>query len=240
MAGADAAGHALAARLRLGEAQEVTWQSRPCTVLVQDDHAAGAHDGAGGGQVLVVDRRVEELLAEAAARGPAGLHRLEALAMPPPMSKMTSRSVVPNGTSIRPRAATLPTRRKSWCPFDVPCRRRRTSRAAVGTIAGQGAQGLDVVDDGRLAPETRHGGKGGRVRGMPRRPSMLAIRAVSSPQTKAPAPSLMRMSKRSRSRGCRRPGGRARASRDSASAGVDRQRVLGPDVDVAPRRAPIA
>ena len=38
-------------------------------------------------------------------------------------------------------------------------------------------------------PETA--GNGGRERGMPRRPSMLAIRAVSSPQTKAPAPSLI-------------------------------------------------
>ena len=34
-------------------------------------------------------------------------------------------------------------------------------------------------------------GNGGRGRGMPRRPSMLWIRAVSSPQTKAPAPILM-------------------------------------------------
>ena len=33
-------------------------------------------------------------------------------------------------------------------------------------------------------------GNGGRVRGMPRLPSMEAISAVSSPQTKAPAPSL--------------------------------------------------
>ena len=37
-------------------------------------------------------------------------------------------------------------------------------------------------------PETA--GNGGRVRGMPRLPSMLAMSAVSSPQTKAPAPSL--------------------------------------------------
>ena len=33
-------------------------------------------------------------------------------------------------------------------------------------------------------------GKGGRERGIPRFPSMDAIKAVSSPQTKAPAPSL--------------------------------------------------
>ena len=37
-------------------------------------------------------------------------------------------------------------------------------------------------------PETA--GNGGRVRGMPRLPSMEAISAVSSPQTNAPAPSL--------------------------------------------------
>jgi hypothetical protein len=34
-------------------------------------------------------------------------------------------------------------------------------------------------------------GKGGRGRGSPRLPSIEARRAVSSPQTKAPAPSLM-------------------------------------------------
>ena len=38
-------------------------------------------------------------------------------------------------------------------------------------------------------------GYGGRIRGMPRWPSMEWIKAVSSPQTKAPAPSLMVMSK---------------------------------------------
>ncbi len=40
-------------------------------------------------------------------------------------------------------------------------------------------------------PETA--GKGGRGRGMPRLPSMLAMSAVSSPQTNAPAPSLILM-----------------------------------------------
>ena len=37
-------------------------------------------------------------------------------------------------------------------------------------------------------------GNGGRVIGIPRRPSMLAMSAVSSPQTNAPAPSLMTIS----------------------------------------------
>ena len=39
-------------------------------------------------------------------------------------------------------------------------------------------------------------GNGGRVRGMPRLPSIEAISAVSSPQTKAPAPTLRCTSKR--------------------------------------------
>ena len=38
-------------------------------------------------------------------------------------------------------------------------------------------------------------GNGGRGRGIPRSPSIEAISAVSSPQTKAPAPFLTLMSK---------------------------------------------
>jgi hypothetical protein len=43
-------------------------------------------------------------------------------------------------------------------------------------------EGFDVVDDGGLAVEALIHGKGGRVRTSGRRPSMLASRAVSSPQ----------------------------------------------------------
>jgi len=39
-----------------------------------------------------------------------------------------------------------------------------------------------------LAHRPATAGKGGRGRGMPRLPSMEVISAVSSPQTKAPAP----------------------------------------------------
>ena len=82
VAGADAAGHALAARLGLREAEEVAGRVDDAGVLVEDDEAAGADDRAGGRQVLVVERGVEELLAEAAAGRPSRLHRLEALGDP--------------------------------------------------------------------------------------------------------------------------------------------------------------
>ena len=66
-------------------------------------------------------------------------------------------------------------------------------RAAVVDDPRHVGKGLHVVDVGGLAPDSRDwAGKGGLSRGMPRLPSMDAMRAVSSPQTKAPAPALMR------------------------------------------------
>ena len=80
-------------------------------------------------------------------------------------------------------------------------------------------------------------------RGMPRLPSIDAVRAVDSPQTKAPAPWLMRMSKS-------KPESRMFAPEQAALArlleGVtqplDGERVLVAHVDVAlpARCAPIA
>ena len=50
-------------------------------LVVDDDHAAGADDGAGRGEALVVDRRVEQVRRHAAAGGAAELHGLELLAV---------------------------------------------------------------------------------------------------------------------------------------------------------------
>ena len=49
--------------------------------LVHDHHAARAHHGAGRGEGLVVHRQVELRRGQAAARRPAGLHRLDGLAV---------------------------------------------------------------------------------------------------------------------------------------------------------------
>ena len=81
-------------------------------------------------------------------------------------------------------------------------------------------------------------GKGGLARGWPRCPSMDAMRAVSSPQTKAPAPSLILMSK---SKGdpkmlaAEEPAPPRLVDRELEA--LNRQRVFRPDVDIALMRA---
>ena len=49
-------------------------------VLVHDDQAAGAHHGADGDQVVIVDGGIDQLSGDAAAGGAAGLGSLELLA----------------------------------------------------------------------------------------------------------------------------------------------------------------
>ena len=75
--GADAAGHALAAALLGGELEEELGEVDHAGAVVHDDHAAGAHHGAGGDQALEVDRRVEQVGGQAAAGRAAELHGLE-------------------------------------------------------------------------------------------------------------------------------------------------------------------
>ena len=55
-----------------------TMQSR----VVEHHQAAGAHDGAGAGERVVVDGRVGQARRDAAAGRPADLHRLEAAGRP--------------------------------------------------------------------------------------------------------------------------------------------------------------
>ena len=85
-------------------------------------------------------------------------------------------------------------------------------------------------------PETA--GNGGRVRGMPRLPSMEAMSAVSSPQTKAPAPSLRCRSKLPAAAEDVVAEVAARLGvGDRLGEALDGQRVLGAHVDVALVRA---
>ena len=108
--------------------------------------------------------------------------------MPPPMSKTISRSVVPMGTSMRPVFTMRPARAKTFVPLLLPMPYSEYHsgplRRIVGTLAYDSTLLIRVGQSNR--PETA--GYGGRGRGVPRRPSIDAISAVSSPQTKAPAP----------------------------------------------------
>ena len=107
-------------------------------------------------------------------------------AAPPPISSTISRRVVPIGTSINPPRRIFPARANTLVPlllavpkaanFSAPCRMIQGTRASVSTL---------LISVG-LPQRPDSAGNGGRSRGMPRRPSTEAIRAVSSPQTNAP------------------------------------------------------
>ena len=117
------------------------------------------------------------------------------LGMPPPMSKITSLTVAPMGTSTRPVLLTLPASEKILVPLLSSVPTSPYQPAPFLTISGILAQVSTLLILVGLPSMPAWAGNGGRARGMPRWPSMEAIRAVSSPHTKAPAPSRNERSK---------------------------------------------
>ena len=97
------------------------------------------------------------------------------------------------GISIRPARRTLPASAKTLVPLLVAVPMPANASAPWRMIHGTMARVSTLLMRVGLPQRPDCAGKGGRKRGMPRRPSTEAIRAVSSPQTKAPAPSLMEM-----------------------------------------------
>ncbi len=154
--------------------------------------------------------------------------------MPPPMSKTICAdawcpSPLRPGRCGRP----CPRGRRPSCPCCSRCRRRRTTRRRWPRCAGRLASVSTLLMTVGLPNRPLTAGNGGRGRGMPRLPSMLWIRAVSSPQTNAPAPILMTISRLkplSRMLSPSRPYASAWAM--ACLQPLDRQRVLGADVDV--------
>src|SRR4051812_11920306 len=99
--------------------------------------------------------------------------------------------VVPRGISTRPVLLTLPTSEKTLVPalFVLP-----VSLNQAGPLVTMGAMLYQVSTLLMLVGMPQRpfcAGKGGRGRGRPAKPSSDEIRAVSSPQTKAPAPSTI-------------------------------------------------
>ena len=93
------------------------------------------------------------------------------------------------GTSTRPVLAILPTSENIFVPLlpSVPIEAKEA--APLLMIKRHVGPRLDVVDVGRLVPESSStAGYGGLGRGSPAFPSNDMIRAVSSPHTNAPAP----------------------------------------------------
>src|SRR5208337_2652444 len=123
--------------------------------------------------------------------GPPVCTALKALspAMPPAISKIISLKVIPKGISTRPVLLTLPTRAKTVVPGLplVPYLEYHWDpRAMIGAMWDQVLTLLIMVG---LPHKPLWAGNGGRGRGSPTLPSMEAMSEVSSPQTKAPAPS---------------------------------------------------
>ena len=111
--------------------------------------------------------------------------------MPPPISKINSLKVVPIGTSTSPTFLTLPPRAKTFVPFDFSVPTLANSFPPTLKIYGTFARvsTLFMIVGESHKPLTA--GKGGRGLGIPRLPSIEFNNAVSSPHTKAPAPSLI-------------------------------------------------
>src|SRR5579885_3721036 len=96
---------------------------------------------------------------------------------------------VPRGISTRPVFFTLPTREKTFVPelFGLPVSVNHAGpRITIGAMLYQVSTLLMLVG---FPHSPFCAGNGGRGRGLPASPSRDAINAVSSPQTKAPAPS---------------------------------------------------
>ena len=158
LARADPAGHALAARLALREGQEEAGDVHHAGGVVDDDHAARAHDRAGGAQVLVVDARVEHARRDAAAGRPAHLHGLEGAAVAAAAADLEDHLAQRHADRHLDQAGcwTAPVSAKAFVP---PLRCGAQAGEPVRPVeedAGHAGVGLDVVDVGRVAPEPGH------------------------------------------------------------------------------------
>ncbi len=153
--GAEPAGDALAAALLLGEVEEEARQVDHAGLVVDDDHAAGADDGAGGGEALVVDRGVEQSGRHAAARGTAELHGLELAAVLDAAADVEDDVAQGRAHRHLDEAAVdeLAGEREGLGAAARLDAQGSVRLGAVGDDPGDVGERLDVVDVGRLAPE---------------------------------------------------------------------------------------
>src|SRR5512140_2888682 len=98
-------------------------------------------------------------------------------------------SGVPSGISTRPVFWTLPTRLNTLVPALLGEPVSENQAGPLDTIGATLYQVSTLLMLVGLPRRPFWAGNGGRVRGRPALPSREAMSAVSSPQTKAPAPS---------------------------------------------------
>ena len=129
--------------------------------VVGDDHPAGAHDGARRGYGIVVDQGVQQACRQAAARGPAHLHRLELLARQHPATDIEDDlpQRVAHGHLGQAAPAHLSGQAEHLGALALLGPYLGVLPAALGDYPGDGRERLDVVDVGGLSPEPRVGGE---------------------------------------------------------------------------------
>ena len=98
------------------------------------------------------------------------------------------------GISTRPVRLILPDRAKTLVPLLVAVPMELYQEAPFSKIVGTFERVSTLLITVGFSNNPLVEGKGGRGRGIPLFPSMLWIRAVSSPQTNAPAPILINKS----------------------------------------------
>ncbi len=108
---------------------------------------------------------------------------------------MISFRVVPMATSTRPVLRTFPERANTFVPLLPAVPRELNHSAPFLTMSGTLARVSTLFIAVGLPKRPDTAGYGGLGLGMPRLPSMLCMRAVSSPHTKAPAPIFTTMSR---------------------------------------------
>ena len=161
LVGADATGRAFSAGLVDAESHVELGDIDDAVVLVHDDHAARSHHGTEGDEALIGNRDIEIFLDDDAAGGTTGLDSLELL--PVPYSSADIEDDLPQRGSHRnldeARVVDLAGEGKNLGALGLVGADGGEPGGSSRQDDGDIREGFDVVDDGRLAPETLDGGE---------------------------------------------------------------------------------
>ena len=187
---------ALPTRLVLRELQEISGDIDHAGGVIQNDQTTRAHDRSGSPQRFIIHRRVCHARREASARWSPNLHGFESASgshAPADLLYDFAHRRAHWDFNQPTHGARCPQEQRPLSPCLKRCHIVRMLQPPSRKIHGTSARVSTLLITVGLPHNPCFTGKGGRSRGMPRFPSIEAINAVSSPHTKAPAPSLMLM-----------------------------------------------
>ena len=235
--GADAAGHALAARLLAEEARDALRRSARYRAFVEEHHDARAERRAGRARILERQRHRRAHRARRTRR-PRRRARIACSVAPPrtpPASSISARKrravrhFVEARVARRAGEAEEPRAGRAFA-----CRCAAYAAPPSSTIERRFTSVSTLLIEVGLPKSPPATGNGGLLRGSPRLPSIELKSAVSSPQMYAPAPRRISMSKRRPLPITSSPSSPpARAASIACCRRCARERILAAHVDVA-------